>query len=187
MKEYMQIHEARQNRRSGKFDYYRITGKYSMYVWCQRQLGLDMVPCEVLAFLNQTLLDFPALPSIACHCPLQAAFPLLTFCLEWLFINRHDWLRFWPIRFCPHQLCSLRQKAKSSLLGHLWVFTASYFTHQDGHHDAQDSSWSFDVTTCSIRQTLGFLLISVQLLMFPVWSVLYPRRFFQTPEPFDPE
>lgn len=32
----------------GEFDYYRISGKYSVYVWCQRQLGLGLVPREVL-------------------------------------------------------------------------------------------------------------------------------------------
>lgn len=148
------------------------------WAWC---------PVKSCFFLNQTLLVFLALPSIAWHCLLQASFPRFAFCLEWLFINWHDRLGFWPIRFSPQQLCSLRQNNKISLLGHLWVPTTSYFTHQDGPHDAQDSSWSFDVTTCSIRQTLGFLLISVQILTLLVWSMLYLRRFFQTPEPFDPE
>lgn len=71
----------------GKFDYCSISGRYSVYILCHRQLGLDMAPCVGLVLQNPNLIVFVALPSVACQGPLQAPLPLLAFCLEWLLMD----------------------------------------------------------------------------------------------------
>lgn len=105
----MQIHEARQNRWAGGIWLLQDLWKVQSVCLVSETVGAGPGAPWSLGF-------WPSLPlpaTVSSRLPFHS---LLFVFNSYSSNDNHDRLRLWPMQFCPHQLCSLRQKKQNFLV-----------------------------------------------------------------------